>query len=235
MMHCGMEVVLPNGELVRTGMGALPDPTAPGFKDADPKRPDLHPPNRAWQLFNYGFGPYNDGIFTQSSLGIVVKMGIWLLPNPGGYQAYMITFPRDEDIVQCMDIIRPLRTQMVIQNVPTVRSVLMDAAVYGSKAEHTNKGPTEPLTDEELDAIAKKHNIGRWNFYGAMYGPQPVRDVLWSVIKASFSQIPGAKFYFPEDRNEPHSVLKTRSNTMQGVPSLDGKLCFASDSRMFHY
>lgn len=26
-MHCGLEVVLPNGDLVRTGMGALPDPT----------------------------------------------------------------------------------------------------------------------------------------------------------------------------------------------------------------
>jgi hypothetical protein len=74
-MHCGLEVVLPNGELVRTGMGALPDRHA-GHKDG--LRPDEQPGNRAWQLFNYGFGPYNDGIFTQSSLGIVVKMGIWV-------------------------------------------------------------------------------------------------------------------------------------------------------------
>lgn len=73
-MHCGMEIVLPNGELVRTGMGALPDPSRGGLD----KRPDLQPGNRAWQLFNYGFGPYNDGIFTQSSLGIVTKMGIWV-------------------------------------------------------------------------------------------------------------------------------------------------------------
>jgi hypothetical protein len=29
MMHCGMEVVLPSGELIRTGMGALPDPSRP--------------------------------------------------------------------------------------------------------------------------------------------------------------------------------------------------------------
>jgi hypothetical protein len=74
MMHCGMEVVLPSGELVRTGMGALPDPSRGGLD----KRPDLQPGNRAWQLFNYGFGPYNDGIFTQSSLGIATKMGIWV-------------------------------------------------------------------------------------------------------------------------------------------------------------
>ena len=104
MMHCGMEVILPNGELVRTGMGALPEPgNAPGLAAHEQK------PNKAWQLFNYGFGPYNDGIFTQSNLGIVVKMGIWLMPNPGGYQAYLITFPRDEDLSAIVDIIRPLR------------------------------------------------------------------------------------------------------------------------------
>lgn len=74
-MHCGMEIVLPSGELIRTGMGALPDKEA-GHKDG--LRPDEQPGNRSWQLFNYGFGPYNDGIFTQSSLGIVVKMGIWV-------------------------------------------------------------------------------------------------------------------------------------------------------------
>jgi hypothetical protein len=32
-----------------------------------------------------------------------------LMPNPGGYQAYMITLPRDEDLHAAMDIIRPLR------------------------------------------------------------------------------------------------------------------------------
>jgi FAD/FMN-containing dehydrogenase len=38
MMHSGMEVVLPTGEVIRTGMGALPG-------------------NNSWQLFPYGFGP----------------------------------------------------------------------------------------------------------------------------------------------------------------------------------
>ena len=82
MMHCGMEVILPNGDLWRSGMGGLPNPNA-----------DLNAPpqdqqwNSTFGLFNYGFGPYNDGIFTQSSLGITTKMGIWLMANPGGYQS----------------------------------------------------------------------------------------------------------------------------------------------------
>lgn len=67
MMHCGMEIVLPDGSLLRTGMGALPNPKA------DPsKPPHEQEPNECWQLFNYGFGPYNDGIFSQASLGKTV-------------------------------------------------------------------------------------------------------------------------------------------------------------------
>jgi hypothetical protein len=170
-------------------------------------------------MFTTGFGPYNDGIFTQSSLGIVVKMGIWLMANPGGFQAYMITLPNDEALSQALEITRPLRIGMVLQNVPTFRHILLDAAVYGPKSSYSSK--TEPLTEEDLDEIAAKLDLGRWNFYGAVYGPQPVRDVLWGAIKGAFSQIKGARFYLPEDRNEPKSVLKTRSNTLQGIPSVD--------------
>ena len=93
VMQCGMEVVLPNGELVRTGMGAMPG-------------------NTTWQLFKYGFGPYLDGMFTQSNFGIVTKMGIWLMPEPPGYRPYMISFQREEDLEQVVDILRPLKVSI---------------------------------------------------------------------------------------------------------------------------
>ncbi|KAK3328211.1 putative D-lactate dehydrogenase [Cercophora scortea] len=214
MMHCGMEIILPNGELVRTGMGALPNP------DSSPDLPPHEqPPNKCWQLFNYGFGPYNDGIFSQSNLGIVVKMGIWLMPNPGGYQAYMITFPRDDDLPKIVDIIRPLRLQMVLQNVPTLRNILLDAAVSAPKSSYTSEAG--PLSEAKMDEIAAQLDLGRWNFYGAVYGPEPVRNVLLTVIKEAFLSIPGSKLFLPEDRKEPHSVLRTRAKTLQGIPTID--------------
>ncbi|KAI4666561.1 uncharacterized protein J4E79_002600 [Alternaria viburni] len=215
MMHCGIELVLPSGELIRTGMGALPH--------THEKRgilPQDQPWNDSAQLFNYGFGPYVDGIFTQSNLGIATKMGMWLMPNPGGYQSYLITIPREDDLKQAVDIIRPLRLNMVLQNVPTIRHILLDAAVLGHKSDYTSD-INKPLTDTELDAIAEKLNLGRWNFYGALYGPQPIRDAMWAVVKESFSAIPGAKFYFPEDRQEANSILHTRHKTMQGIPTYD--------------
>ncbi|ATZ45204.1 hypothetical protein BCIN_01g00260 [Botrytis cinerea B05.10] len=215
MMHCGLEVVLPTGELIRTGMGALPDPTQPTVEGGSL---DQQPGNKCWQLFPYGFGPYNDGIFSQSNLGIVTKMGIWLMPNPGGYQPYLITFPKDTDLPKIVDIIRPLRLQMVIQNVPSIRHILLDAAVMGTKKSYYDVD--RPLNEEELDAIAKELNLGRWNFYGALYGPKPVRDVLWQVVKDAFGTIEGAKFFLPEDIKE-KCVLHIRAKTLQGIPTID--------------
>ncbi|KAK4890867.1 hypothetical protein LTR27_010440 [Elasticomyces elasticus] len=211
MMHCGMEVVLPDGTLWRSGMGGLPNPKA------DPNAPPHEQtPSETWGLFNYGFGPYNDGIFSQSSLGIVVKKGIWLMANPGGYQSYLITLPRDKDLHAALEIIRPLRVGMVLQNVPTMRHILLDAAVMGDRKSYTNSD--KPLTDEKMDAIAAKLNLGRWNFYGAVYGPKPIRDVMLQVIKGAFLQIEGAKYYEPEDMPD-NLVLQTRHDTLQGIPS----------------
>jgi 4-cresol dehydrogenase (hydroxylating) len=62
---CGLEIVLGNGELLRTGDGAL-----------DSK--DLI----NWHTSKYSFGPILDGLFTQSNFGIVTRMGVWLLPRP---------------------------------------------------------------------------------------------------------------------------------------------------------
>jgi FAD/FMN-containing dehydrogenase len=61
--HCGMEIVLADGDIVRTGMGALPNA-------------------QTWQQFKYGMGPIVDGLFSQSNFGVVTKMGFWLMPQP---------------------------------------------------------------------------------------------------------------------------------------------------------
>ena len=104
MMQCGMEVVLPDGDVMRTGMGAMSG-------------------RSTWQLFKYGYGPYVDGMFSQSNFGVVTKMGMWLMPEPPGYRPYMISFEREDDIEHVVDILRPLRVGRVIQNAATLRGL----------------------------------------------------------------------------------------------------------------
>ena len=163
-------------ELVRTGMGALEG-------------------NNTWQLFKYGYGPYVDGMFSQSNFGVVTKMGIWLMPEPPGYRPYMISFQREEDIEQVIEILRPLKVGMVIQNAATVRSLVLDAAIHETKSKYySGDGPVPPSVYQD---IMDDQQIGMWNFCGALYGPPLVMDALKGVIRDAFSQVPGSRFYFP--------------------------------------
>lgn len=51
-------------------------------------------------------------------------------------------------------------------------------------------------------------------------GPEPIRNALWGVLKEAFSAIPGVRFYFPQDVPK-KSVLHTRHQTLQGIPTYD--------------
>src|ERR1700691_4421280 len=94
--HCGMEVVLPNGEVMRTGMGALPN-------------------SKTWQQYRYGFGPYVNGMFSQSSLGVVTKMGFWLFPEPEAYLTGTVSVPKRDDLVPLVaGLAYPMNSSIVL-------------------------------------------------------------------------------------------------------------------------
>jgi (+)-pinoresinol hydroxylase len=93
--HCGMEIVLANGEVVRTGMGALPHA-------------------KSWQHNRWGYGPWVDGLFRQSNFGVVTKMGFYLMPRPECLFMSIATSMRDEDIVPMLDVLNLLENQHLV-------------------------------------------------------------------------------------------------------------------------
>jgi 4-cresol dehydrogenase (hydroxylating) len=93
--HCGMEVVLANGEVVRTGMGALPNA-------------------KSWQHNKWGYGPWVDGLFRQGNMGVVTKMGFYLMPRPEALQSATVVVTRAEDAVPMIDTLNLLENQHVV-------------------------------------------------------------------------------------------------------------------------
>jgi 4-cresol dehydrogenase (hydroxylating) len=147
---CGMEIILPDGEVLRTGMGGIPDSTC-------------------WQLYKWGYGPYLDGIFSQSNLGICVRMGIWLMPEPEDFHPFAITFPRYEDLTELVDTLRPLRLANVIPNSCSI------APSYG------------------------EDYAGVWNIYAALYGTSEQIRVNWEIVKNEFSKFENINFFTKKD------------------------------------
>ncbi|KAH9884421.1 hypothetical protein F4778DRAFT_557799 [Xylariomycetidae sp. FL2044] len=200
--HSGLEVVLPTGEVIRTGMGALPG-------------------NNTWQTFPYGFGPYSDGIFSQSNFGIVTKMGMTLMPNPGGYESFMYTFQKEEDLHQLIEIIRPLRISNILENVAQLRSVIQTLAVRG-KLRSTYYGGEGPIPDDIVHAAAARETATgdcSWVYYGMSYGPPHIRQYKLSIIDAEFKKVAGAR------RIDPSTIpadeyFWARDRVAAGIPDI---------------
>ncbi|KAL4889082.1 hypothetical protein BDV59DRAFT_205507 [Aspergillus ambiguus] len=199
-MHSGMEVVLPQGEVVRTGMGALPG-------------------NNTWQAFPYGFGPYYDGIFSQSNFGIVTKMGMTLMPNPGGHESFMYTFQREEDLPQLIETIRPLRIANILENVAQLRHVVLEIAALGKPRSAWIKG--DGSFEEEVRQTAKNLPCGdcTWIYYGTCYGPKELRDPKLKVIHEAFTKIPGARKIDPKTIPQ-ESYFWSRDRICSGIPDI---------------
>ncbi len=187
MMQCGMEVMLASGRLIRTGMGAMPG-------------------SDSWQLFKYGFGPYIDGTFTQSSLGIITKVGIWLMPKAPAYQPFALQLPNEAALNQAVEIMRDMKINMLVPNTVTVASAQSDALQFADEAiEHISSN----------DEAAKKHQLGQWNMYGALYNIPANVEFLWQAINGAFGQIEGAKFLL-QDATASNPVWAQREMKMNG-------------------
>ena len=197
--HCGMEVVLANGDLVRTGMGALPNA-------------------KTWQQYKYGFGPYVDGIFSQSNFGVVTKMGFWLYPEPEAFLSGTVMVSKHDDLHALVEVFTNLINSNIVQATTTVVSPL----AYGRDPELAAlraRGSTKDLED-----YAAQKNIPYWSVSLPFYGAPKVIAAQWEYARDLFAAaIPGARFQdgpsyrFPLEADQ---LAKITNPVPFGVPSL---------------
>ena len=121
--QCGMEVVLANGDVLRTGMGAMPG-------------------NKSWHLYKRGLGPTPDQLFMQSNYGIVTKMGVWLMPQPQTYMPFWVRVWKEDDLGPVVDTLRTLLLDRTIEGVPSLYNTLCLGSVLSSRSQwYDGEGP----------------------------------------------------------------------------------------------
>jgi 4-cresol dehydrogenase (hydroxylating) flavoprotein subunit len=199
--QCGMEVVLADGTLMRTGMGAMPG-------------------NRAWHVYKRGLGPTPDQLFMQSNFGIVTKMGVWLMPSPETYMPFWVRGWRDDDVGPLTDTLRRLSLDGTIRMVPQIANTLIFASFQTRRSQWWQH--EEPIPEDVIDHIARELEVGRWLMRAALYGDEAVVDHRFAKVKAAFEQIPGVEVWGTKTTPEAASGLPHPAERIQGgVPDLE--------------
>jgi 4-cresol dehydrogenase (hydroxylating) len=153
---CGMEVVLADGTVLQTGMGHYGG-------------------SRLAHTYKWGIGPSLDGLFSQSNLGVVTRVGLWLMPRPQRFEVFVASVGNEQDFESFIERLRPLRQSGVLQSTVHISNdlrTLSSARPYPLDLT----GGRVPIPAEVRAKLLKHAHYGAWSAVGALYGtPGEVR------------------------------------------------------------
>jgi 4-cresol dehydrogenase (hydroxylating) len=144
---CGLEVVLPTGEVVRVG----------GLGE------------KTWHVHKWGVGPDLAGLFSQSNLGVVTRAGIWLMPAPEAYNAFVFELEDARHFPQVLDAFRRLALAGVVTAKLHMINDLVSLTLItqvGAEGLPTDRA----LGEAALERLRGKYRLAPWSCGGGLYG-----------------------------------------------------------------
>lgn len=148
---CGLETLLADGRRLRTGFSRFPGAhVAP--------------------LSRWGLGPSLDGLFSQSSLGVVTRMTLWLTPYPAHLQTFFYQAADNAALGPLVDALRDLRLSGVLRGSFVLFN---DLRVLSLKQSFpwAEADAGKPLDEGIRRRLARGAGGGRWFGEGALLSP----------------------------------------------------------------
>jgi 4-cresol dehydrogenase (hydroxylating) flavoprotein subunit len=170
---CGFEVVLPTGDMARTGFARFPN-------------------SQAAPVYKWGVGPTLDGLFSQSNLGIVTRMTIWLMPAPPYFQAFFFQCGEDSQLAPLIEALRPLRISGALRSTIHIAN---DYKVLAGLQQYPwqETGGSVPLQADVMLGLRRRLKFGAWSASGGLYGTRrqvaEARRIMRQALKGKVERL----------------------------------------------
>ena len=195
---CGMEVILPTGECIHTGLER--------FANA-----------KSAKVNQWGLGPYFDGIFTQSNLGIVTQMTMWLIPYPKYFQSFFYAIKDDSRLEELIDTLRKLKLEGVLRNSFVIFN---DYRMLSTKQQYPwqeASGKT-PLPDSVMEKLRKTWGGGVWVGEGALYSASREQgQIERKLIKQALKNVADKIIFFDERKAKIAEMIQPLCKRLTGI------------------
>jgi 4-cresol dehydrogenase (hydroxylating) len=173
---CGLEIVLPTGEVIETGFEGLP-----GAKTGP--------------VYRWGAGPSFDGLFSQSNFGVVTRMTVWLMPAPEYFQAFFFQSDEEDALPRFVEALRPLRMNNTLRSAVHIgNNYKVLAGIQQFPWEHET-----PLSPAVMETLQRKLRFARWSGSGALYGTRAQVAEARRLLRKALKGVAG-KLQFLDER-----------------------------------
>ncbi len=152
---CNLEVMLSDGKLIRTGFGRFGNTTTA-------------------KVYRWGMGPSLDSLFSQSNLGIVTEMTIWLMPTPNYFQLLFYTINDSKRLPDLINTLRELALNGLVR--PTI-TIYNDFRVISTISQYPWVKCDPNVDSPEVAMKLLKNDTGINDIVGAWNGEISIRSV----------------------------------------------------------
>lgn len=137
------------------------------------------------RAFKWGIGPYLDGLFTQSGMGVVTRMSIALARRPEAVRAFFFGLADAADLGHLVDRVREViaRYPGIVGgvNLMNARRVLSMSIPY----PRDRLGADGLIPDALIDELGRANQVMPWTGFGTLYGSRGVVRAAQREIRAA--------------------------------------------------
>lgn len=163
----GLEVVLPTGECMYTGLEAFEN-------------------SLCAKLAQFGLGPALEGLFFQSNLGIVTRMSVWLARRPRHFQLLTFAARTEAEVTEATRALKVLQQSGVLSD--TAYSLWNVYRFLTAQIQYPWEATGGAVADprELLDRLPKAWKGMRWVGFVGVYSPSFLHAIAsrWMVRRA---------------------------------------------------
>lgn len=189
---CDLEVVLPTGECVRTGLG---------------RYPGAH----AAPVLRWGPGPGLDGLFSQSNLGVVTRMTFWLVPRAAAVRLVSAPIEDAALVGTVVERLRLLRLEGTLREPFSLWNDFKMLSVLGAYPWEEAGGLT-PLPEPVRQRLREERGLAPWQLNLVFQSPseEQARATQGRVEALLKGVLPELRCY-REDEVDPEALRRVPS------------------------
>ncbi|WP_224361782.1 FAD-binding oxidoreductase [Hyalangium versicolor] len=189
---CDLEVVLPTGELLRTGLGRYPGA-------------------RSGVVLRWGPGPGLDGLFSQSNLGVVTRMTFWLAPRAAAVRIISAPLESAAQLPAVVDGLRVLRVEGTLREAYSLWNDYKMLSVLGQYPWEQAGGRT-PLPESLRKSLLEEQGLGPWHLSFLLQAPSEEQaQAAWHRAEAVLRGAAPSLACYREEEVEPEALRRVPS------------------------